>query len=549
MSGSVQPAPGKWRYQILARPRLTMLEVPGKTGIVVWGRWFDASAGKKGAPKTKSTGISIRFPDGHKRAGQINPAREQEVMRLASVWHADLLAGRAPGTGPEAGDAPRKGAAAQDALTIADGFRIYLDLRSGAYPKAGDQHRRDVLRAAKDIEAALGATTIWADVIPLTAAQTIWRHVHRRFATGSGVPPEPATKPRSGSSKTNRRRKNRGGGRHGDGATWAKRTVQTFFACAAWLRDRNHIPAHSCLRPERWQEEFKRDWRKLTGRDLDEERDGLRHTPEEGGKLLKALYDERVDPRLRLNILFGGDSLRAGQVRRAMRSDLDLSPVGQWGLGRLRVRGRAKKRGSVVDLDPVMRESIDYELSVGYLRDCEAAYQAGQIADYALMPQGRFVEGRTPVRANRRYLKPISKRTLLDYFHDLEEIAGVDHIPGRGWYGLRRLWSDLSPEHTTTTRAREVMGGWARGSKVPDQVYRSKDDEAAIREAARGRAAIREELRNGTLSEVSALRVTAIQAISNLADVDALRAVLQQLGMPDPTADGTEKGDDERPSP
>lgn len=527
------PAPGEWSYKVQARPRLTMLEVVGKKGVVVWGRWYDSKAGKKGAPKTKSTGRSIRFPEGHRRAGEISPAREQEVKQLASLWHADLVAGREPGEAGETEVERAEKAAEQGSVTLSEGFARYLDLATGQYPTVDDPQRHDVIRSVADITAALGDVT-WASLNSHDAAQAIWRYVHKRFAAAAQIAGEPSANGRR--PRANRHRK--GGGRPArtDGATWAKRTVQVFFAGAEWLRTRDHIPKDACIRPERWQRDFRNDWRKLTGHDLDEETEGPRYTQEEAGRLLDALFDDLIDPRLRVNILFGGDSLRAGQVRRSMRSDLDLGPCGEYGLGRLRVRGRGKKRGSFVDLDTAVREVVDREMSVGYLRECEAAYQAKTITDYALMPQGRFVGACVPVRRNGRYRKPVSKRTVLDWFHALEELAEVTHLEGRGWYGLRRLWSDLTPAHVSSARGREVMGGWARGSRVADRVYRSKEDEEAIREAARGRSAIREALRSGAMAEVPALRAAAVQALGATGDAEVLRGVLRLLGAADPTS-------------
>lgn len=531
MRANQQAKPGEWKFQISVKPRLTMYEAVGKSGAIVWGRWFDPSRGKKGAPVTKTTGISIRYPEGHRRAGEIWPEREQDILKTAQSWHADLVAGREPGTRHP--DELRSDAdQARAEVTIREGFALYVDPENGRYPHPGDPSRGDVLRAGDEAVAALGDHARWSELVPFQVAQTIWRHVQRRFAEANTSKRRKARNERRNSS-----RRDHGSALVNDGAAWAERVVQHFFACAAWLSTRGHIPKNACARPEDWTQEFKADWRRLTGRDLDAEEEGLRFSAEEGGKLMRGIKDPRVDPRLRMNIYFGGDSLRAGQVRRALRSHLDLQPVGEFGMGRLIVPGRGKKKGSKVDLDPVVRAQIDYEMKAGYLRHLEAALQAGRIADYALMPQGRFVEGATPVRDNGRYLKPISKRTLLDFFHDLEEIAGVVHVPKRGWYGLRRLWTDLGDDHVEGARARELLSGHARGSKVPDQIYRTKEDEEAIREAARGRALIREALLEGSISEATALRAEAVRALNGIADLELLRAVLDLLGGADPTAD------------
>jgi hypothetical protein len=529
-----QPAPGEWTHQITTRPKLTLREVVGKTGTVVRGEWWDGSVGKKGAMRTRSTGMSVRFPPGHKREGQISPTREEEVKQLASGWHADLVAGRDPGAVPA--PAPGGDEDPRAHLTVVEGFGKYLDPDEGRYPDLTSQERRDVERAAEDAQRALGGDVVIASLVPAAAAQKIWRRVHKRFADDPASPPLAAAKGRDRPNRqrraraaTRKGRPGRGPARRGDGATWAARAVHHFFACMDWLRSHGHIPENACLRPARWKTDFKADWRALTGRDLEEERERPRFSPEQAGRLLDAVTSDEVDPRLRINICFGGDSLRSGQVRRALRSDLDLSACGEFGLGRLRVRGRGKKRGSTIDLDRVVRAQIDHEMSEGYLRACEQAWQKGEIPDYALMPGGRFVRGAVPVRHDGKYLLPISRRRLLDYFHALEDLAGVEHEEGRAWYGLRRLWSDVGPQHVESARGRELLGGWARGSNVPQRVYQTKDDELAIREASRARSVIREQLRTGSLAEVTELSTAVAGALSACTDPDVLRHLLQLL--------------------
>jgi len=179
-------------------------------------------------------------------------------------------------------------------------------------------------------------------------------------------------------------------------------------------------------------------------------------------------------------------------------------------------------------------------MQAGYLRECEAAYVRGEIDDYALCAQGRLVGGAVPVRQNGRYLKWASDRGLLEWFCELEEIAGVEHVPGRGWYGLRRLWTDLAATHLESPRAMEILASHARGSRISETVYRSKEDELAIREASRGRAAIREALASGKVSEETALRSAVARAMST-AEPDTLRRVLALLGKVDPTCPETNR--------
>jgi hypothetical protein len=530
---------GAWTYVIGARPRLTLKESVGKSGVAVIGHWYDPRArGGKGAPKTKSTFTSIRNPDGHPRAGQVNSAVEQEVIKLAQQWHADLVAGNEPGaTKVEHWNASEDEERA--ARTIREGFALYTGAGGRYHP--GSTDRGDIVRAGQDCVAALGEASTWAGIVSMSAAETIWRYVQKRFAAENA-------KERPGVADTarqsNARRIAAPGSKPSDGSVWAKRCVQHFFSCANWLETRAKIPKGVCQRPDNWQAEFRVDWGRLTGRDLDAaaEIEGLRHTPDEAKRILVKLNDPRVDPRVRLHIMCGGDSLRAGQVTRCMRSDLDLNPVGEFGMGRLRVRGKGKKKGSVIDIDPELRAQIIYEITAGYLRECEAAFQSSGsdgISDYALFTQGRFVDGAIPVRPNRRYLKPASNRGMLEWFHELEALAGVEHQAGRAWYGLRRLWADLGEETLQTKRAKEVLSSHSRGSRMSEQVYQSKEDELAIREASRGRTAIREALTSGRISDGTALRGLVAQTLA-VAEPDLLRRVLEVLGVPDPTRSGTE---------
>lgn len=523
-------AVGAWTYAISARPRLTLKESVGRNGAVVIAHWYDPRArGGKGAPRTKSTGISVRFPDGHKRAGQVWAEREQEVIKVAQEWHADLVAGSEPGSrSVEALSALDNEEKAT--LSIRGGFTEYTHVDSGRY-RLSDKARSDIIRAGNDCVAALGEDATWATLNPVVAAEKIWAHVHGRFKAGAAETERPTT---DSTKKRNKLRRKAGKRKPTDGAVWAERVTNHFFACAAWLKKRDHIPGDSRVleRYDDWQSDFRDWWRKNAGRDLTIETEGPRHSEEEAGRILEHIDDPRIDGRLRLNILFGGDSLRAGQVARAMRTHLDLRPgIGAFGLGRLTVLGSGKKKGSVVDLEPDVRAQIDGEMTSGYLRECELAFQEKHITDYALMPAGKFVKGATPVRPDRKYLQHISTRRLREFFDFLEDIAGVEHVHGRGWYGLRRIWTDMGDSALKTKRAKEMLSGHARGSTVPERIYRTKEDEQAIQEAARGRAAIREALRAGTVSEVSLLRVEAIRAINSSTDLEALRAVLQLLGV------------------
>jgi len=78
----------------------------------------------------------------------------------------------------------------------------------------------------------------------------------------------------------------------------------------------------------------------------------------------------------------------------------------------------------------------------GYLRDLETAYQTQRLRTYPLFPGRRLVRGHARVDA----MTPLQARAALDLFHELERLASVDVIQGRGWYGVRRISADLAED-------------------------------------------------------------------------------------------------------
>lgn len=149
-----------------------------------------------------------------------------------------------------------------------------------------------------------------------------------------------------------------------------------------------------------------------------------------------------------------------------MRSDIDLSSVGTFGLVRVVVRGVGRKLGVTRDLTPEERAAIDRAIS-GYLADPEDSYQARLRDDYPIFPAGRLRYDNPPSRwprtsrgesgSSRRATltvsnQPIGKIALTDLFHALERIAGGEPVPGRGRYGIRREAADVYEDYETDER-------------------------------------------------------------------------------------------------
>ena len=77
-------------------------------------------------------------------------------------------------------------------------------------------------------------------------------------------------------------------------------------------------------------------------------------------------------------------------------------------------------------------------------------------------------------------------------FQALEKIAGVPHVPGRGWYGLRRIATDLAETATTDDRVRDRLGSW-QDSETRKQIYQDRMTQQLRAEAA----SVRREIRHG----------------------------------------------------
>ena len=162
-----------------------------------------------------------------------------------------------------------------------------------------------------------------------------------------------------------------------------------------------------------------------------------RHTKDEYRRIFAAINDSRVDPRIRLATELAAEC-RTGQVlqctRRALAlpddvpNDYDAAPPGS--LGQIDIPGAGKKHGEVVVLTPDQRRAVDDET------------------------------GRRWTRRVRAGVKPFSRDGARVAFKELEAIAKVEQVEGRGWYGLRRIAADLAESATTDDRVKDRLGGW-----------------------------------------------------------------------------------------
>ena len=162
-------------------------------------------------------------------------------------------------------------------------------------------------------------------------------------------------------------------------------------------------------------------------------------------------------------------------------------------LGQIEIPGAAKKHGEVVVFTPEQRRAVADALG-RYLANYEAVWRAGE--DYYLFPGSKMrmldSSGRRWTRKVRAGVKPLSRDRARVAFKQLEAIAEVEHVEGRGWYGLRRIAADLAESATTDDRVKDRLGGW-QDSETRKQIYQDRRTDELRAEAAK----VRRELRLG----------------------------------------------------
>jgi len=142
-------------------------------------------------------------------------------------------------------------------------------------------------------------------------------------------------------------------------------------------------------------------------------------------------------------------------------NDFESAPPGS--LAQIEIPGVGKKHGEVVVFTPEQRRAVDDALG-GTSRTTKPAWRAGQIEDYYLFPGSKMrmldSSGRRWTRKVRAGVQPLSRDGARLAFRGLEAIAKVEHVEGRGWYGLRRIAADLAESATTDDRVKDRLGGW-----------------------------------------------------------------------------------------
>lgn len=430
-----------WSYTVGKVPHVVTAYERLDKGRIVYLRWRVTTKSGERNWKVHSLKFSLRDAK-----GRVVRELEQRAEEEAAIQLGRLISGL-----PEEVRAER--------LTLSQGRSLIFDSKEGKYPTK-NAHRKETDRALTFAMGILGEDRPW-DTIKKADLRRLWRtRIEQLVAKGE--------------------RGHRG----------AEVTIARILTVAEWLRGEEKIPATACVAARKWKEELAADWRAITEARSNYEPSRPRHTVEELRKILAAV--PKVDPRFALALALGAE-LRLGQVIRARRSDLDLTSSPATFI----VRPKGKKRGTTVKLTAGQLAAVRVALGPGgYLEGFETrAVPAGADPDYPLFPQGQLHGGRkgTPIAVDRhRTADPVGPRTLLAWFKEAEQLAGITHVPGRAAYGLRRAAVDSAKTQGISREGLKEHGGWT-DSQMPDQVYADQEADYARDEAREVRAKIRGE--------------------------------------------------------
>lgn len=364
-------------------------------------------------------------------------------------------------------------------LVLAEGFRLALDLERGKFP-AKTRRWEEVKRASQKLERILGANRLWTDITPADARR-VWRSLA-----------EAAKRARPGQSVC--------------GPRQTEVTVDALYSIANWLRDEEHIPQTAALPSLRWRRKLYDEWQAITGSEASPSRP--RHTADDMRRLFAHLNHPGVDPRFALVFDLGAEQ-RVGQVLRLRRSqvelpaiDRDVLSVNSAGpqLGVVKIGGAGKKKASPIALTIDQRNALEAALA-GYLADYECAWREGVIDDYPLFPAGRLKKGKAKIIDKPKCLSRDAARKM---FRKLEEVAGVESVAGRAWYGVRRVATDIAEDIESDERVLNSLTGH-RDSTTRRLVYQDHERPELLARAA----TTRDRIRKGVVREEPAVPETS----------------------------------------
>lgn len=527
-----------WKITVGKRPHTLVAEERPDRSHEIYFRWQETDpVDGKSKPRYCGTGLHVRDARGRRRKNLEDKA-EEAAEKAQKIYAA--------GGSPR--DWNKRERVEPVPRTLAEGFAEALphpevELHTGTLYPVRDRHSLDQRRGAWFVEKYLGGDREWSDVEEGTVAD-LWTGMARAYKAEQGP-----------------------------GFRSLKRAVRVLYLVWAHLRERYGEQFPAPKRPQRMEQRMRETWEKITGERLKQKRrqrkKELRYHADELRRLFSCLAEVHevevvrgrkhrrtvrevqplCDPRVRTVVEIGAE-LRPGQVVRAMRSHLDLRPgVGGYGRGRFLGEdlGRGRKEAETVDLHPELRTYIDHVLTRGYLAELEAARKRGELADYPLFPGGKLINGRIPVARVKKYPKRhLHPSNAIALWRSFEELAGVQHVQDRSFYGLRRGLTDTANDYSTDDRALDRLTGH-QDSDTRKEIYQDREREKDIANAAQIRRRMRLALAGIQAAEPDATQKALLDQLADLPlgevlgrlNPDARARLLQAL------SDGTAAGRDD----
>ncbi|HEY4129391.1 MAG TPA: hypothetical protein VGM50_02185 [Gemmatimonadaceae bacterium] len=499
----------RWTYSYGLKPFVVFAYERRERGGQVFVRWTNLAKPdfrRPGEHKRDAMGLGIGVrDDGQKLDDRLVRAAEIAVQ----LFQSRLVTGAKPESAAEQAAELPVARPSAETLTLREGFALALDKTRGKYASIDTRRYDDMVRWESRLfgmkpgtRPLINPNIPWA-ALQLRDVRALWRIMADAFIRTEG---------------------------REFGLRVAEQIVDALYSVSSWLREESRIAPDAARPPDGWRKRLREEWAQRTGDPLHRPH-RPRHSVDEFRRIFAALNDPRVDPRIRLAIEIAAEC-RTGQVLRCTRrmltitdappSEYDALPAGS--LGQIVIPGAGKKHGETVVLTPEQRRAVDDALS-GYLANYDVAWRAEEIDDYFLFP-GKAMRmlddsGRRWARRVRAGVKALTRDGARVLFLRLEVIAKVGHVPGRGWYGLRRQAADMAETATNDDRVKDRLGGW-QDSETRKSIYQDRETDDLRAQAA----SVRRQLRTGralvVVSSVGAINQTDDPANAEESKLDDL---------------------------
>jgi hypothetical protein len=468
----------RWTYSYGLKPYVVFAYERRERGGQVFVRWTNLTKPdfrREGEHKREAQGLGITVRNAE---GRLDPKLVRAAELVVQQFQSRLMTGAIPQSAAERAAENQPPQPTADTLTLREGFALALDQTRGKYASVDTRRYNDmVLYEARlfgtkpGLRALINPDLTWR-ALQLRDIRALWRTMADGYVRTEGKE---------------------------FGIRIAEQLVDALFSVSSWLREEARIASDAARPPDGWRKRLRDEWAQRTG-DALHRPNRPRHTVDEFRRIFAALNDPRVDPRIRLAIELAAEC-RTGQVLRCTRRMLTLTdarpseyetlPAGS--LGQVVIPGAGKKHGETIVLTPEQRRAVDDVLS-GYLANYETAWHDEEIEDYFLFPGAamRMLDdsGRRWARRVRAGVKALTRDGARVLFKRLEAIAKVDHISGRGWYGLRRQAADMAETATNDDRVKDRLGGW-QDSETRKSIYQDRETDELRAQAASVRRRLR----------------------------------------------------------